>query len=507
MGGTLDSPRTALRVTGGPAVGRLIVVDDELRLGSSEPGDAHALVLRDPAGSWIVRDLGSEQGTLLNGQPLTDVAPLHRGDTLRVGNTRLLVVDGAVRLPTPRPVTAEPAPATAEPAPAPEGPRPPWLAAADPEPPIFAPATVPEPAPLPPAPRLADRIAPYRMRGLAFLTDSFIAGGIALATYLALGRSLFTALLAIALILCWDFLFESLRSQTIGKRIMKIRVVRRDGSLLRPQHVAARNVLRLIDNVLFATLSIILSGESRRQRLGDLAAGTIVVKSERMMSRLPSSGRDRFVLGAYPIVWIAPVVAFALLVPSARLEGCKNNLLSDNPSEKTCLVRFPDGRTAALSAVNPGHTLHWNGTDVRLLATRAQASTAVPGSETLVAFELSVRNTTAQPVRFDVEAVRLILNIPDGSGSVASGRELDPALEVPGYRPIEEQTSIAAGATRVGWARFAVPASFVDRLGTRAASITFFPLVPGPGLPRVGNIRLWHPANAQGAAAARVVFR
>ena len=345
------------------------------------------------------------------------------------------------------------------------------------------------------------------MRGLAFLIDSVIAGGIALATYLALGRSLFTALLAIALILCWDFLFESLRSQTIGKRIMKIRVVRRDGSLLRPQHVAGRNVLRLIDNVLFATLSIILSGESRRQRLGDLAAGTIVVKSERMMSRLPSSGRDRFVLGAYPIVWIAPVVAFALLVPSARFEGCKDNLFSDNPPEKSCLVRLPDGHTAVLSAVNPGHTLHWNGTDVRLLATRAQASTAVPGSEMLVAFELSVRNTTAQPVRFDVGAVRLVLNIPDGSGSVGSGRELDPALDVPGYRPIEQQTSIAAGATRVGWARFAVPASYVDRLGTRTASITFFPLVPGPGLARVGNIRLWHPANPQGAAAARVAFR
>ena len=33
VGGTLDSPRTALRVTGGPAVGKLIVVDDEVRLG------------------------------------------------------------------------------------------------------------------------------------------------------------------------------------------------------------------------------------------------------------------------------------------------------------------------------------------------------------------------------------------------------------------------------------------------------------------------------------------
>ena len=413
-----------------------------------------------------------------------------------MGNTRLLVVDGPVRPPTPREVAAESAPAPAQPAPAPEGPRPPWLAAsaADPEPPIFDLPTVPEPAPLPQAPRLADRIAPYRMRGLAFLIDSVIAGGIAPGTYLALGRSLFTALLAIALILCWDFLFESLRSQTIGKRIMKYRVVRRDGSLLRPQHVAVRSVLRLIDNVLFATLSIVLSGQSRRQWLGDLAAGTIVVKSERMMSRLPSS--DGTASCSAPIRssgshrwWPSRCSCRARAWRAARTTSCRTT------HRRRAASALPACRMAAL-AVNPGHTLRWNGADVQLLATRAQASTAVPGSEMLVAFELSVRNPTAQPVRFDVEAVRLIVNIPDGGGRVGSGRELDPWRCTCARRPPDRAADQDRRGRHAGGLGALRSAGELRRPAWHPhGQHHLLPADAGPGLPRVGNIRLWHPAN------------
>jgi pSer/pThr/pTyr-binding forkhead associated (FHA) protein len=98
-----SSAPTALRVTAGPAVGELILVDDELRLGSSQPGvgalggdaslsAAHALLTRDHIGEWMVHDLGSAEGTFLNGRPLSGIEPLHRGDTLRLGSSKLLVL-------------------------------------------------------------------------------------------------------------------------------------------------------------------------------------------------------------------------------------------------------------------------------------------------------------------------------------------------------------------------------------------------------------------------------
>src|SRR5256885_4894853 len=101
---------TALRVTAGPAVGQLILVDEELRLGSSQPGvgalggdaslsAAHALLTRDHAGEWMLHDLGSAEGTFLNGRPLSGVEALHRGDTLRLGTSKLLVVEGSAPAP------------------------------------------------------------------------------------------------------------------------------------------------------------------------------------------------------------------------------------------------------------------------------------------------------------------------------------------------------------------------------------------------------------------------
>jgi pSer/pThr/pTyr-binding forkhead associated (FHA) protein len=48
---------------------------------------------------WTVRDLGSAEGTLLNGRPLSTSEELHKGDMLRLGESRLLVVEGEPRPP------------------------------------------------------------------------------------------------------------------------------------------------------------------------------------------------------------------------------------------------------------------------------------------------------------------------------------------------------------------------------------------------------------------------
>lgn len=70
--------------------------------------------------------------------------------------------------------------------------------------------------------------------------------------------------------------------QTIGKQALKIRVVRLDGSPAGASEIAVRNLVRIIDflpsGYLFGLLVMLLDGKGRR--LGDLAAGTIVVKAD-----------------------------------------------------------------------------------------------------------------------------------------------------------------------------------------------------------------------------------
>jgi uncharacterized RDD family membrane protein YckC len=83
-----------------------------------------------------------------------------------------------------------------------------------------------------------------------------------------------------AVILGWAlyyfFALESDHGQTIGKKLMKIRVVRADGRPAGMGEVAVRTILRVVDNYLVGMIAMLATGE-RRQRIGDLAAGTIVV--------------------------------------------------------------------------------------------------------------------------------------------------------------------------------------------------------------------------------------
>jgi uncharacterized RDD family membrane protein YckC len=72
---------------------------------------------------------------------------------------------------------------------------------------------------------------------------------------------------------------EAINGQTLGKRALGIRVVADDGTTKASGgKVAIRTVLRLIDGIAFyaVALAVVLATGQRRQRIGDLAAGTIV---------------------------------------------------------------------------------------------------------------------------------------------------------------------------------------------------------------------------------------
>jgi uncharacterized RDD family membrane protein YckC len=70
-----------------------------------------------------------------------------------------------------------------------------------------------------------------------------------------------------------------LRGQTIGKRSMRIRVVKADGFSLDPLAIFLRTIFRVVDHL--PPLYIVPILTTKGQRLGDLVAGTVVVTDEK----------------------------------------------------------------------------------------------------------------------------------------------------------------------------------------------------------------------------------
>src|SRR6266852_9839734 len=133
-------------------------------------------------------------------------------------------------------------------------------------------------------------------RGFAAVVDFLIASVIAFTANLILSWAgaynqasvlIFGGLtLIVTLVLIWAYfiLLEWLwNGQTIGKRAYKLRVINEDGSPAQFTAVLIRNLLRLVDFLPafygLGVLVIVLSPKS--QRLGDLAAGTYVVRAPR----------------------------------------------------------------------------------------------------------------------------------------------------------------------------------------------------------------------------------
>lgn len=93
------------------------------------------------------------------------------------------------------------------------------------------------------------------------------------------------ALALLALFLVWSGYFAFFEwvwnGQTPGKRWLRLRVIREDGRPVTFWEAAARNVLRIFDMTPFPFYSIGLISvfiSRRDQRIGDMVAGTVVVK-------------------------------------------------------------------------------------------------------------------------------------------------------------------------------------------------------------------------------------
>jgi pSer/pThr/pTyr-binding forkhead associated (FHA) protein len=116
-----------LVVTGGPAAGRKFELDEEVVLGregvsatiadDSELSRRHAVV-RPVAGGFEIEDLGSRNGTFVNGQKIDGVARLTGGDSIKLGQTTLALegVARAAETAVSRTPAAAAAPSTSVPA-------------------------------------------------------------------------------------------------------------------------------------------------------------------------------------------------------------------------------------------------------------------------------------------------------------------------------------------------------------------------------------------------------
>ena len=88
----------------------------------------------------------------------------------------------------------------------------------------------------------------------------------------------FTTMLGYGIVMEWFF-----QGRTIGKFVMKLRVLDVQGLRMHFSQVAVRNLLRLVDSIplLYLLGGIVMMLSPARQRLGDIAANTVVVRERK----------------------------------------------------------------------------------------------------------------------------------------------------------------------------------------------------------------------------------
>jgi uncharacterized RDD family membrane protein YckC len=88
------------------------------------------------------------------------------------------------------------------------------------------------------------------------------------------------AIIYFIVVLAYYIVLEAMTGKTVGKMLMGLRVVAIDG-VYTPGKAVLRNVLRVVDGLPFLYLLglIVMVSSKRKQRLGDMAAGTLVVRA------------------------------------------------------------------------------------------------------------------------------------------------------------------------------------------------------------------------------------
>jgi uncharacterized RDD family membrane protein YckC len=215
--------------------------------------------------------------------------------------------------------------------------------------------------------RLIDFLLQLVLAGIVLLIVGLILTGISGSTELGFGAGAGFAFFAM---LFYDALYEAYREgQTPGKKRLGIRVLGDGGEPVSFRAALVRNVMRLIDEVftlfLGALVSIVRS--PRNQRLGDMAAGTIVVgvggaEAGEEISSTALGSELTVSLGAIPILeragtWDTSAVTTGELDAIRHYLGRRGSL---NPEARAELgARLADGLRERVVGAEPGIPDEW----------------------------------------------------------------------------------------------------------------------------------------------------
>ena len=139
--------------------------------------------------------------------------------------------------------------------------------------------------------RFASALLDYTIQGAIIVALALVLGlGVGLGPASSGPASAVWIVLSFLLFVGYDVTFEVLAAgRTPGKRANGLRVVREDGGPVTFPISAVRNVLRIVDILpgmyLVGIVAVLVT--RRNQRLGDLAAGTLVVRERRPVPAEP----------------------------------------------------------------------------------------------------------------------------------------------------------------------------------------------------------------------------
>ena len=119
-------------------------------------------------------------------------------------------------------------------------------------------------------------------RAGAIIIDSIILGVVYYILFLIFQNTPSVAgILAGILALAYFIVMEAMWGATLGKMLLRLRVVKTDGTPISWSESVIRNLLRIIDGLFYYLVGAILIWTSPlRQRLGDRAAKTVVVRRQ-----------------------------------------------------------------------------------------------------------------------------------------------------------------------------------------------------------------------------------
>jgi hypothetical protein len=235
-------------------------------------------------------------------------------------------------------------------------------------------------------------------RAIARAVDGIFVGAPFLIPVLDLGFALSVALVAICLL--YFFVCEALWGQTLGKRLLGLRVLMRDGEPATAKAVGLRTSTRIFDDGPIG-LAVFLASGKRRGRLGDMLGDTIVAR--------PAPGLPR--AGFSPLLIAVPAgIAVAAIAVVLGFSGhfARQDYL--HAVDKTC------AHNTAAAAATPAR-----GIDEIVARTAAEhrklAAVKTPGSARklraeILALDASVTRAVevagrgGQPSQADIAAIR-----------------------------------------------------------------------------------------------------